>query len=226
MATAQEIIDEVRYIIHDQNASTYRWTDIELIGYINAGVRQTIQLIPESNAVSETVQITNSIARQTLPSGGVALIKVGRNASTDGTTFEGTIRRVEKDALDTYDPDWESDVTLKADAANFFEHWCHDSKEPKTYYLYPPNSGSTRYIEIVHGKIPTALTAVGNTFPLDDEYINAIVMYTVYRALTKESRDTIPDAYRQELWQNYLTALGLQQQARKAAPPPMPPEGE
>lgn len=226
MATCQSIVDEVREIIHDTSAPTYRWSDVEMVRYTNAAIRQIIQLIPEANATSEAANITNSIARQTLPSGGVALIKVARNASTDGTTLEGVIRRVEKDVLDSFDPDWEYDTTIKADAANFFQHWCHDSKDPKVYYLYPPNAGSTRYVQVVYSKNPTAITDLSETFSLDDEYINAAVMYIVYRALTKEARDTLPSAYRQELWSNFLSALGIQKQARIEAVPPDAPEGE
>lgn len=222
MATVQSIIDQVRYTIHDENP-TYRWSDAELIVYLNSGVRQIIQIVPEANVVSEAVNITNSLAKQSLPSGGVAFVKVGRNASTDGTTFEGRITRVERDVLDMYDPDWEYDTTIKADAANFFVHYTHDPKEPKVYHLYPPNSGSTRYIELVYSKFPTDAAATTDTYTLDDEYINAAVQYMIFRALTKESRDTLPDAFRQELWENFLNALGLSKQARLEAPPPNPP---
>lgn len=224
MATAQVLIDEVRYVIHDENA-TYRWSDAELIKYMNAGMRQIVQLVPEANLTAGTVNITNSLARQTLPSGGIALVKVGRNASTDGTTYEGRVTRVEKDVLDSWDPDWEYDTTIKADAANFFVHWCHDEKEPKVYHLYPPNSGSTRYVELVYSSQPTEVTAVNETYPLADEYMNATIQYMVYRALTKESRDTLPNAYRQELWENFLNALGLERAARLEAMTIRPPEG-
>ena len=225
MATAQDLIDEVRFVIHDESP-TYRWSDAELLDYINAGVRQIIQVVPEANAVREAVQISTQLAKQTLPSGGISLIKVGRNASTDGTTFEGVIRRVEKDVLDSYDPDWEYDTTVKADAANYFVHWAHDPAEPKVYYLYPAPAAATRYVELVYAKVPTALDSVDDTFPLADEYWNAGVMYTVYRALTKESRDTMPDSYRQELWNNFLTSLGIEKAARRQAIPPQPPEAE
>lgn len=222
MATGQNIVDEVRYVIHDEN-TPYRWSDDEMLLYVNAAIRQIIQLVPESNVVSEAVNITNSLAKQSLPSGGVAFVKVGRNASTDGTTFEGRITRAERDVLDMYDPDWEYDTTIKADAANFFVHYTHDPKEPKVYHLYPPNSGSTRYIELVYSKFATALTLLSDTYPLADEYLNAAVQYVIYRCLTKESRDTLPDAFRQELWENFLNALGLTKQARIEAPPPNPP---
>lgn len=219
MATVQNIFDEVRRIIHDEDATNYRWADAELIDYLNAGMRQIVVLIPEANTV-ETIEDTGTsrVARQALPAGGIKFIRVGRNYADDGTTPQGTVRYVEKDVLDTYDTDWE--YTLAAgvvDGANYFQHFCHDSREPKIYYLYPPPAADNKKLAVVYSAVPTAVTAVGNTFPMDDEYINGAIQYVVYRALTKESRQTLPDAYRQDLWQNFLVALSLQSDAADEA---------
>lgn len=224
MATAQVLITEVRRVIHDES-SPYRWSDLELIDYINAGTRQIVQLVPEANTLTAAVQLTNNLARQVLPSGGIKFIKVSHNFDDTGTTRSTTVRYAEKDALDTYNPNWEDDVTIKADADDFYQHYCHAPEEPKVYYVYPPCSAS-KYIGLVYSSIPTALTAVGDTFGLDDEYINAAITYTIYRALTKEARDTLPDAYRQELWNNFLNTLGLEKESRWKARPPAPPEAE
>lgn len=229
MATVQNLFDEARRIFHDEDSANYRWTDAELIDYLNAGMRQIVVLLPEANTV-ETIEDTGTsrVARQALPAGGIKFIRVARNYADDGTTPQGTVRFVEKDTLDTYDPDWEYDSTIKADGANFFEHFCHDSREPKIYYLYPPPAADNKRYAAVYAAVPTAVTAVGNTFPLDDEYINAAIQYLVYRALTKESRQTLPDDYRKELWQNFLMALGLQRDAlsESGTESNRPPDGD
>jgi len=214
MATVQELLDEVRPIIHDEDAGNYRWPDAELIEYVNAATRQITSLLPEANTV-QTIEDTGTsrVARQALPAGGIKFIRVARNYADDGTTPQGTVRYCEKDVLDSYDPDWEYDTAIKADGANYFEHFCHDAREPKIYYLYPPPAADNKRYAAVYSAVPTAVTAVGNTFPLDDEYINGAIQYIVYRALTKENRATLPDAYRKELWQNFLVALGLQRDA-------------
>lgn len=227
MATAQNVIDEVRRIIHDENAP-YRWEDVELLDYINAGIRQIVGILPDSNTVETIETISNGIARQVLPAGGVKFIKASRNYADDGTTAQGSIRYVEKDALDSYDPDWEYDTTVKADGANFFEHFCHDSREPDVYYLYPAAPTAVKKVAVVYSAIPVALTAVGDPIPIDDEYYNGVVQYTVYRALTKEARDTLPTAFRQELWNNFLQGIGLQNRADAGISPEVvkPPEGD
>lgn len=225
MATVQTLITEVRETIHD-TVATFRWADTELIDYCNAGIRQTVILVPEANSV-ETIHDTGStlIARQELPSGGIKFIKAARNFAADGTTQQGVIRVVEKDALDTYEPAWEY-VSIKADGDNYFEHYAHDPREPKVFYLYPAPTASNKKLAIVYSAVPTAHTAVANTFSLADEYINAVILYMVYRSLSKESRDTMPVQFRQEMWSNYLGALGLQKQAMEAVGPESnaPPE--
>ena len=227
-ATVQDVIDEVRFTIHDTNASTYRWTDAELLDYINAAGRQIVSLVPEANITDSIETIINTIAKQALPTGGIKFIKVLNNVSeADGTTVEGAVRQVEKDALDSYDPDWEYDTTIKTLAASsdFFDHYVHDPRDKKGYYLYPPAS-STAYVKLQYSAVPTALTSVSDTIPLDDEYLEAYFTYSTYRALTKESRDTLPSAYRQELWNNFLSALGqkLQADARVSPEQNLPPE--
>ncbi len=226
MPTVQTLITEVRRVIHDESA-TFRWSDAEEIDYCNAGIRQTIVLVPEANTV-EIIHDTGAtlISRQALPSGGIQFLKAARNYATNGTTPQGTIRYAEKDALDTYAPGWEYDATAKAAGDNFFEHYCHDPKERKIFYLYPAPAAANTKVAIVYSAVPTAHTLVGDTFALGDEYINAIVQYMTYRSLTKEGRHTLPSAYRQELWQNYLLALGLGNKAAKDASPEavVPPE--
>jgi hypothetical protein len=214
--TAQDIFDEVRRTIHDEDATNYRWSDAELIDYLNAGCRQTVQLIPEANTV-ETIEDTGTsrIARQVLPAGGIKFIRVGRNYADDGTTPQGTVRYVEKDALDTYDPDWEYVLAAGVvDGANYFQHFCHDKREPTVYYLYPPPAADNKRYAAVYSADPTAVTATTDNFPLADEYVNGVVQYVVFRCFTKQSRQTLPSAFRQELWQNYLLALGLQRDAK------------
>lgn len=215
MALASELFDEARRIFHDEDAANYRWTDAELIDYLNAATRQIVTLVPEANTL-ETIEDTGTsrVARQALPAGGIKFIRVARNYADDGTTPQGTVRYVEKDVLDTYDPDWEyTPATGVVDGDNYFQHFCHDKREPKTYYLYPPPVADNKMLAAVYSAIPVEVTAVGSTYPLADEYINPAIMYLVYRALTKESRQTLPDAYRKDLWQNFLVSLGLQRQA-------------
>lgn len=220
-ATVQDVFNEVRFTIHDEDSGNYRWTDAELIDYVNAAGRQIVSIVPEANLVTTIISITNNIAKQALPAGGIKFVKVLNNVSpADGTTIEGAVRQAEKDALDSYDPNWEYDTTIKvvAAATDFFDHFCHDPRDKKAFYVYPPGS-TTVYANTQYSAVPTALTVVGDTIPLDDEYLEAYYTYIVYRALTKESRDSLPSSFRQELWTNFLATLGMKMQSDQRVSP-------
>ena len=222
MSTGTQVIEVVRRTIHDENASTYRWSDAELLSYVNAAQRQIVILVPEANVVEDVVDLgTSRVAKQSIPAGGIKFIKASRNYADDGTTPQGVIRYAEKDALDTYDPDWEYTST-KADGDNYFEHFCHDKREPRAYFLYPAPVANNKRVAITYSDNPTELTDLSENLVLGDEYFEGSVMYVVYHALTKESRDALPEAYRQELWNNFLTSLGLKRQSDKFASPDSP----
>lgn len=226
--TVQDVIDEVRFTIHDETVSTYRWTDIELIDYVNAAGRQIVSIVPEANIVETILTFSNTIAKQSLPTGGIKFVKVLNNISVvDAIAVEGAVRYVEKDVLDSFDPDWEWDTAIKtlSGSTDFFDHYSHDPRDKKAFYVYPPASAAA-YALVQYSAIPTAVTAVGNTIPLDEEYLEAYSTYVTYRALTKESRDTIPDQYRRELWNNFLQSLGQKLQADQRVSPEqnIPPE--
>lgn len=227
MATGQDLITEVRRIIHDESA-TFRWADVELLDYINAGQRTIVVLVPEANLVETVVDLTTSrIARQSLPSGGIKFIKATQNYADDGTTAQGTIRYAEKDALDTYEPTWEY-VSTKADGANYFEHFSHDKREPKVFYLYPAPAADDKRVGILYSANPTELTVVGSTVSLSDEYIESLISYAVYRALTKESRESMPDQFARELYAQFLGTLGIKRavEASVSASEVAAPEGD
>lgn len=226
MATGQELIDEVRRVIHDEGAT--RWPDAELLDYINAGQRSIVVLVPEANLVETVVDLTTSrTSRQSLPSGGIKFIKATRNYANDGTTAQGTIRYTEKDVLDTYEPTWEY-VSKKADTANYFEHFCHDKREPKIYYVYPAPPVDGKRLGILYSANPDELTVVGSTVVLRDEYLESLISYIVYRALTKESRDTMPDQFQKDLYAQFLSTLGIKRAVEASVSPSevAAPEGD
>ena len=227
MATGQALITEVRRIIHDESA-TFRWADAELLAYINAGQRAIVVLVPEANLVETVVDLaTSRIARQSLPSGGIKFIKALQNYADDGTTPQGTIRYAEKDSLDTYEPTWEY-ASVKDDGVNYFEHFCHDKREPKVFYLYPAPAADGKRLSILYSANPTELSAVGSTVALSDEYIESLVSYMVYRALTKESRETMPDTFSKELYAQFLATLGIKRAVEASVSPSevAAPEGD
>lgn len=237
MSTAQNIVDEVRAQLNDEDTNNLRWTDAEMLRYVNAGQRQIVQFVPEANIIEALTTISaDSDSRQTLPADGVKFIKVAASHDNTNTQRGPAITQVDIDALDSLMPDWQYGRTEWPRVPNitdvhsgvYFEHYMHDPREPKVYFLYPipPTSGTIK-IYLVYSQLPADLSALSNTFALGDEYQNAMVEYIQYRALSKDGRYGGGVELRRELWNNFRQALGLkiEQEARVGPGASQPPAG-
>jgi hypothetical protein len=128
---------------------------------------------------------------QTLPSGGLRLIKVTRNMS--GTASDATgaksIRIVEEDLLNSIEPDWhDPTVTGSSAHGSIIKNYLFDPDDPKKFYVYPGvASGSNAYVELIYSKLPTDLSSVSSTIDLEDTYGNAILNFVLYRAYLKDA---------------------------------------
>jgi len=216
LSTAQDVIDQARFALHDTDPATYRWSDVELLDYLSAAQRKIVSLIPESNVVEEVVTTTAGKARQTLPTNGIKFFKCSTNYADNGVTAQAQLRYVEKDALDTWDPDWE--VSSSAPSANFHKHFCHDKREPSVYYLYPVANTATK-VGVIFSKIPTSVSDITDELSLDDEYFDAMVAYVLFRAYAKEGRYTLPSNEKQMYWNQFLQMLGMQSAAEEQVGP-------
>jgi hypothetical protein len=171
-----------------QDTTGVRWTEAELLRYINDAQREVVNFRPEATAK----HVNNSLAtgtEQTVP--GLTLIKVVRNMSSDqdGATGGRTVRIVDADVLNSIEPDWHN-PTVTGDAAHgsIVKHYVFDADDPKKFYVYPGiKSGLNAYIEIVYSDVPTDLSATSSTIGMDDIYGNALVDYVLYRCYMKDA---------------------------------------
>jgi hypothetical protein len=186
--TGTNIIDRARLTLQD--SSGVRWTDAELLIYINDAQREVVNIKPEATATHENISLSTG-TEQTLPSGGLRLIKVTRNMS--GTASDATgaksIRIVEEDLLNSIEPDWhDPTVTGSSAHGSIIKNYLFDPDDPKKFYVYPGvASGSNAYVELIYSKLPTDLSSVSSTIDLEDTYGNAILNFVLYRAYLKDA---------------------------------------
>jgi hypothetical protein len=186
--TGTNIIDRARLTLQD--SSGVRWTDAELLIYINDAQREIVNFRPEATATHANLQLSTG-TEQTLPSGGLRLIKVTRNMS--GTASDATgaksIRIVEEDLLNSIEPDWhDPTVTGSSAHGSIIKNYLFDPDDPKKFYVYPGvASGSNAYVELIYSKLPTDLSSVSSTIDLEDTYGNAILNFVLYRAYLKDA---------------------------------------
>jgi len=204
-----------------QDTTNVRWPEAELLRYINDAQREIANLRPESTATSTNVALIVGTV-QTIPTGGLRLIKIVRNMSAAGGSATGkrAIRLVEADILNTQEPDWH-DPTVTGDAAHTttVKHYVFDEDDPRRYYVYPGASTTSTFVEIVFSTAPTDLANTSATIYVDDIFANAIVDFVLYRAYLKDA-EFAGNAQRATGHFNlFMTSLGTGGQAQLALSP-------
>ncbi|SEH89736.1 DUF6682 family protein [Paraburkholderia hospita] len=175
---AADLITRAGEILLDEEH--LRWKVPELLNWINDAARETIVHRPASGSISAAL-VLGAGTLQALPANAVELLDVVRNLGADGTTPGRSIRRVDRQLLDDQDPDWHS-----ARAKNVIKHYTFDERAPSTFYVYPPAVAGTK-VEAMYSRLPPDVAAEGDSLDMSPEYINALVSYIVFRAMSKDS---------------------------------------
>lgn len=189
---AQEITNDAGTILLDKIQE--RWPDTELLRWLNDGQRETVNLNPFANPVTEAVRLVggtkqdmSELAGETDNSGtsidrALHVIGVVRNMGTDGSTVGRAISRMEMATLDARRPDWHTDT-----ADSQVKHWVYDPLNPRVFYVTPPQPDTgTGYVELAYSASPDDVD-LGQAIVLNDIYRNALLDYVLYRAYSKDA---------------------------------------
>lgn len=205
MATTKAVDLINRVAVTVQDPTFVRWTQQELLNYLNDAQRQVVLFRPDAKTVNTSFTCAAS-AKQSLPAEGLRLINVLRNK--DGRA----ITKVDRKVLDVQLPNWwETAVD-----ANGVKHFIYDAIDPKNFYLFPKPTAANQ-IEIVYAISPVDLVITNFTtdtqvISIDDIYANAIMDYMMYRAYQKDSE--FANLNRSGLYfQAFQNALGIKTQA-------------
>jgi hypothetical protein len=184
-----------------------------LLDHYNDGEKEIVVLKPDANPVVETVLLTAG-CQQSLPSGAIQLLDVLSNMGITGTTRGDVVSVVEKKYLNSINPSW-----MKDTATAIVTHVVYDvDRSPKLYWVYPPSLG-TNYLELMVGKLPTAITSLAQNMNLGEEFISSLVHYVVYKSLLKDT--DVPNYAAQAIayYQAFLSGLRIKDMVEKAITP-------
>jgi hypothetical protein len=185
--TGVNLISRIQDILQD--TTSIRWPAAELLRYVNDAQREVCNLRPESTATTVNVALVVG-TKQSLPSGGLRLIKVTRNMSAAGGSATGkrAVRLVDADILNTQEPNWH-DPGVSGDAAHTttVKHYIFDEDDPRNFYVYPGASTTSTFLELVYSAAPTDLGSVSATISVDDIFGNALIDYTLFRCYLKDA---------------------------------------
>jgi hypothetical protein len=185
--TGANLISRIQDILQD--TTSIRWPEAELLRYVNDAQREVCNLRPESTAATANIALVVG-TKQTLPSGGLRLIKVTRNMSAASASATGkrAVRLVDSDILDTQEPNWH-DPAVSGDAAHAttVKHYIFDEDNPRNFYVYPGASTTSTFLEIVYSGAPTDLANTSATISVDDIFANALIDYVLFRCYLKDA---------------------------------------
>ncbi len=193
-----------------QDSTGVRWPTAELVPWVTDGERETVVFKPSAYAINEPMLLVAG-TRQRIPSSGVQLLDVVRNMGS-GATPGRSIRLIEREILDANTPDWHYSTP-----AAVAKHFTYAANDPKTFYVYPPSTGSA-YAEIVYSAAPPIAT-LGGTLAIDDIYQSAILDYVLYRAYQKDADYAADPTRAMGHYQAFVTAVAGRDKAEKLANP-------
>lgn len=173
-----EILERCGRLLSDP--THVRWAVDELIDYINDAQKQIVLLRPDANSRNEAVALVAG-SKQSLPASGLSLLRVTRNMGADGQTPGRVIYPTLRSALDAETPDWHTKQGQNV------QHYIYDPMvDRKTFYVYPsPPAGW--YVEIAYSSTPAEVSSETDTLELNDQYINPIIDWVLYRSWAKDA---------------------------------------
>lgn len=191
--TPAEVITQVRRLIQDETAATYRYSDTMLLGFVNQVIKRMIPYRPDLFVVEENVATTASTVTQTLPTGAVRLIEILAVTSGDA------MQEVNRETLDQMYPGWRSE------AAGTPQNWMRDPRNPTGYMVWPrPSASITLVAQYV--KTPSDY-ASGDTIALPNAYFPVIVDGVVFLAESIDA-EHVNNGRAKFFYDSFVGALG------------------
>ena len=194
LTTVASILGRAKKILQDE--TSVRWTEDELLDWLNDAYKQIVLLRPDSHVQVKSVSLVPG-TKQTIPSDGVYFVTVHRNG------LNRAVRAIPRAILDDQVPDWHAKAPTQD-----IEHYVFDRSEPTVYYVYPP-AASGASVELGYASVPTPHTSTSDTIRLDDRYAPAILDYILYRAYLKDADYAANDQRAANAYQTFLNNLNV-----------------
>jgi len=209
-ALVKDVLWRVAVQLQDTAPQFQQWPERELVHWLNDAQVAIAKYVPLSSSRVDTIKLApgsrQSIAViaaidckpgdgsiPTAPVHGVQLLGPRRNMGADGITAGRAIRMVERDTLDSQDPDWPQRVASSVASV------IYDPQTPRYFYVTPGVTGNV-WIEIAYAAKPVAIVNTATppseaykvdgastvAITVDDEFVEDLVDYVVARAHLKD----------------------------------------
>lgn len=213
------VIDRCRTVLKEVSADGTRWTNTELVDWLNEFYLAAAGIAPGKFSEVRAFECQAG-TQQELPTDMEQLLEVVRNL--DGRM--GGIQSATKAMMDTTRRAWHGDPH-----SNDQELFVLDERFPSKFYVWPPAAKGSR-IEIAGVVLPKPHT-IGDydcgeiTIHCSDRLAPAMHDYILFRAYSKDSEDTVNAGLAQSHYATYMQSMTGGKQIRFESSPKNAAEG-
>lgn len=185
VTTVGTVVRNAKLILQEVTEAGTRWTNEELIGWLNESYQAITQAKPDASSINADLALVPG-TKQTIPSNGLRLLEVVRNTAeqSNGMGILVATRR----SIDQTRRSWHRDSSSYS-----IEQYMFDDLDPTHFYVYPPARSGAK-VEIIYSSVPSphdtsgGLAAVeDDTIGLPDAYAAVMTDYILYRAYSKDA---------------------------------------
>lgn len=212
----RDFLYRVSTTLHDTAPQFKRWSERELVNWINDGQRALAKYLPQAGARTDAVRLVPGTLQRidkilaarlidrdgATPAAdvkGVMLFDLVCNLGADGATRGAVVTPVDRSSLDRANRLWHG-----ATVATSIDHFTYDPRNPTVFYVSPPVHATTPvWAEMSWSAQPKEVTAGGDkgseiylstganteALSIDDLYADDLVHYVCARAYMKDAED-------------------------------------
>lgn len=192
--TPQEVIDQARVLINDDNAlMPERFSDTDLLGFVNQAVKRSCMVRPDLFVANDTITPTPDQVEQEMSGTVTRIMEIHR------VTGGAAIGEVDKETMDRGYPNWtvaDSDTPV---------NWMRHPRNPGRYFLYPPPITGTE-LEAEFVQVPDDYL-IADTIDMPDSYKSALIDCVVYLAEVTDN-EHVETQRAKDFYQSFLQSLG------------------
>lgn len=206
----KDILFAVSTQLQDVDPQFDRYTQRELVTWLNEGQKAIAKYVPSSCSRVDAVKLVPGTKQQILripaasvlrdgesPAAdvfGIAVMSLVRNMGGDGLTAGQAIRLVDRETLDLYSPGWHTEVGTEVNGYAF------DPKTPQVFFVTPGvKSGSNVWVDLQYAFNPPEISVSGSygmdgsdatTVGVDESNTDDLINYILARSYAKDSESS------------------------------------
>ncbi|WP_299202573.1 DUF6682 family protein [uncultured Amphritea sp.] len=213
LMTVADVIGSVKAILKETGAEGVRWSNDELLKWLNESYAAIVAIKPDAGAKNEAI-VLDTGTKQRIPASGLRLLDVVRNVAGSMTPVIQTSR----EQIDIAVPSWHTDTPSAT-----IDNYIFLDDDPTGFYVYPPADTGAE-IEIIYAAVPDKHDSIyeaakSDVIKVDDSYQPIMTDYILYRAFSKDA-DIQGSAGRANMHlQAFNSALGMKVNMSAATSP-------